>query len=345
MFFVKCVNMQERIPSGSSFGVGHHQPQLHMDTYTFGGPSGSCYFKDVTIVNDTDIWAVGEIYATPDTIYNAVHWDGNKWNLKKIMFPLCDINGNQQGSGPYPGDGIFAYSPNDIWFSCDVSLVHWNGHDFTPACMQLGYGQRNLGKMWGINGEIYLSGTNGFFAKYSNNLWTKMESGTTIDLRDVWGTQDGSVVWACGYSNDNSQSVLLKYDGTSWTTVWSSHPSAPPYGGLIESLWGDEHLYLAGTDGVYKQDVTGETNIQHLFTLTHFPYRIKGSAENNIAFVGDNGMIYHYNGSTWKLLNISELDQPLYSVAVSTNLIIAVGSDYTIGFGAALIYLGKRNSN
>ena len=53
-------------------------------TYTFGGTGGSSYFKDVAIINDSDIWAVGAIYTSPETTYNAAHWDGNKWRLIQI---------------------------------------------------------------------------------------------------------------------------------------------------------------------------------------------------------------------------------------------------------------------
>jgi len=307
--------------------------------HTFGGPNGSSGFKDVAVVSDTDIWAVGEIYMASDTLYNAAHWNGREWELERVPYYY-------QSQPLYNSiNSVFAFNSNDVWFGIG-SLIHWDGHNFNPVDLSNVLGPHSIYKIWGTsNSGFYIVGDRGAIAFYDGSNWTKQASATTIDLRDIWGTPDGSVVWASGYSNDNSQSVLLKSDGTTWTTVWSSHPSAPPYGGLIESLWGDEHLYLVGTDGAYKQDVTGETNIQHLFTLTHFPYRVKGSSEDNIAFVGDNAMIYHYNGSTWQLLNYSGLDQPLYSVAVSTNLIVAVGSDYTIGFGAALIYFGKRSFN
>ena len=51
-------------------------------TYTFGGTGGSSYFKDVAIINDSDIWAVGEIYSD-SSMYNAVHWNGKNWELRK----------------------------------------------------------------------------------------------------------------------------------------------------------------------------------------------------------------------------------------------------------------------
>jgi hypothetical protein len=55
-------------------------------------------------------------------------------------------------------------------------------------------------------------------------------------------------------------------------------------------------------------------------------------------------MIWHWNGADWKQLN-TQSGQPLYSLAVSQTMIAAVGSDFNIGLGAALIYLGKRYSN
>ncbi|NOX65840.1 MAG: hypothetical protein GXO85_08580 [Chlorobi bacterium] len=65
------------------------------ETYTFGGVNGSSYLKDVAIINENNIWAVGEIH-TEETDqfdsngvwvkpYNAIHWDGSTWELKRIL--------------------------------------------------------------------------------------------------------------------------------------------------------------------------------------------------------------------------------------------------------------------
>jgi len=306
--------------------------------YTFGGAGGSSYFKDVAIINDTDIWAVGAIYTAADTTYNAAHWNGRAWSLKKIS---ANFRGNFITTTM---EGIFAFSSTDIWLAAS-DPIHGDGQNWVDYDIRSipGYDSLSVSKCWGTTSNMmYFVGRGGSIIRYNGTTWTKQSSGTTIDLRDVWGTADGSVVWACGYSNDNSQSVLLKYDGSSWQTVWSSHPSAPPYGGLIISLWGGQHLYLAGTDGIFRQAIAGEDSVVHLFSLTHFPYRLKGSSENNIAFVGDFGMIWHYNGTDWKQLNETALDQPLYSVAVSTNAIVSVGSDYSSFPNTALIYVGRR---
>lgn len=329
-----------RNPVGPPPGADTTSDNFTWTQYTFGGQGGSSYFKDVAIVNDTDIWAVGSIYTSPDTMYNAAHWDGVKWSLLQIPFyTIC----GQSHITPYAINTVFAYSGDDIWFSDGGEVVHWVDSSYEHDCSVGSIINGAINKIWGTSSaDLYAVGNVGTIIRYSNGTWTQMPSGTTIDLRDVWGSSDGSVVWACGYSNDNSQSILLKYDGTSWKTVWSSHPSMPPYGGVITSLWGLDSLYLVGTDGAFREEIGGEDSVQHLFSLRDFPYRIRGSAGNNIAFVGDDAMIYHYNGSTWKLVNISTLDQPLYSVAVSKDMIVAIGSDYSVGFGAALIYVGKR---
>ena len=58
-------------------------------TWTFCEHSSSVLY-DVAIIDENNIWAVGEIYMNdslgqPDPkAYNAVHWDGNNWSLKKI---------------------------------------------------------------------------------------------------------------------------------------------------------------------------------------------------------------------------------------------------------------------
>ena len=85
-------------------------------TFTFGASNaGSSYLQDVAVVSDSDIWAVGAVYldsadGVPDpNAYNAVHWNGKEWQPIKIMFPLCDPNGNELGFGAYQAKGIFAF--------------------------------------------------------------------------------------------------------------------------------------------------------------------------------------------------------------------------------------------
>jgi len=58
-------------------------------TFEFGEHSSSVLY-DVAIIDENNIWAVGEIYMKDSSgnydphAYNAVHWDGTKWELKKI---------------------------------------------------------------------------------------------------------------------------------------------------------------------------------------------------------------------------------------------------------------------
>lgn len=56
-------------------------------SWSFGSYSATSLY-DVAIINENDIWAVGEILiadsvGTGYTVYNAVHWDGQSWELKK----------------------------------------------------------------------------------------------------------------------------------------------------------------------------------------------------------------------------------------------------------------------
>ncbi|WP_457565776.1 hypothetical protein [Caldithrix abyssi] len=59
-------------------------------TFEFGGEGGSSSFYDVAIIDENDIWAVGEIYTANDK-YNAAHWDGEKWELRKIKTMLVAV--------------------------------------------------------------------------------------------------------------------------------------------------------------------------------------------------------------------------------------------------------------
>lgn len=99
-------------------------------TWTFGEHSSSVLY-DVAIIDENNIWCVGEIYMNdslgqPDPKrYNAVIWNGINWNVIRIPYTY-------QGTDFYhPIQSVFAFGPNDIWF-CGNGVIRWNGSSFIP---------------------------------------------------------------------------------------------------------------------------------------------------------------------------------------------------------------------
>jgi len=95
-----------------------------------GDPLTSGFF-DVSIINGNNIWAVGYIetdeYDTSTGFdyskYNAAHWDGNEWTLKKIVLRYDLMNMGQvfsyYDSSGQEIRGVY-YIDNELWF---MSLV------------------------------------------------------------------------------------------------------------------------------------------------------------------------------------------------------------------------------
>jgi len=348
LLFISSCHKNEPCTTCPPSGPNTTSHSFNFTQFTFGGNAGSSHFEDVAIINDSLAYAVGAVYLTdslgnPDpNAYNFAKWNGVHWELKRIQFlTIC----GQSSQTPYPAKAILSFSDSDIWIAmAGDQIVRWNGSTQSASvCLPVSF---SVNKLWGESANsIYAVGNGGNILHYDGSAWTKLESGTTVDLQDVWGSSDGKTVWACGRTYNNFQSILLKYDGTSWKTVWTlGATTTPPYGDLVTSLWGTSTLYVASNLGIYTQDISGADMAKQILSIDHFAYRIRGSAENNIAVAGDFAMIWHYNGGTWRLLNETNANQVLFSAAVSSQLIVGVGSDFNvgIGLGAGLIYMGRR---
>ena len=298
-------------------------------TFTFGEHSSSI-LRDVAIIDENNIWVVGEIYMNdedgePDPhAYNAARWDGETWELKRIFYK----------NGLWSIRSILAFSSDDIWFD---PWVYWDGNNYIekeiPSIL-IGHGTN---KMWGTSSDnFYVVGNNGLIAHYDGTQWRKLESGTTVGVIDIWGYENpvtGEEEIYCAVTDfvEYTERGVLKIVNKAVTEMIPREQE-----GGIASVWTNNGvpLYSSG-HGVYRfatgdwKEITIGTNA--------FTTEVRGTGLNDIFVSGHFGTIAHYNGVDWHIF--PEVYNALYfSVAVRDNIVVAAGTRD----GKAVVTIGRR---
>jgi hypothetical protein len=308
------------------------------ELFTFGS-SGSSVLYDVSIVNKDNIWAVGTIHTTEtDTIdslgnwippYNALHWDGQRWELKRILY---------QG-GFWEINTVFAFSSTDIWFE---AFVRWNGTNFIEMQIPGILIGHNISKVWGLaSTDFYVVGSEGFIAHYNGSSWQKLESGTVLPIQDIWGDEDNEiyVIASTKYYGDDSKVFKIEHE-----TVTEIPNTGLPWS--ISGLWFKSGLgyYIVG-DGIYysRSSPTMPSWKEIIPKITnYYSHAIKGKDINDLFLVGSYNTVVHFNGLTWKDYSNNELPNlgfHLQRVDFKDNIMAAIG--YLGNKG--IIILGERN--
>lgn len=323
-------------------------------TWTFGEHSSSVLY-DVAIINENNIWAVGEIYMKDSlgnidhNAYNAVHWDGSEWQLKRIKtYSSCD-----------PVDyssirSITAFDSNNIIFMTGGSIIKYDGTNYKIDCTIRPLITGQLNKLWGSSSsDLYAVGNGGNIAHWDGVKWTKIESpigtgGTTVDLLDIWGSPDGSIVWSCGYSSNYSTSALIKFRNNVAETVFegmSISLSNGYYIGPISGVWTNNNyqVFMMNWGGIFSL----QNNTQFFLEkeVVHFSdvgFGIDGANSNSLFFCGE-GFIGHWNGYTYKEYpEIFMTGRLLRDIKANTNTVCAVGIDNKSPiYSTAVIVLGN----
>jgi hypothetical protein len=181
--------------SASTLPVTSHD--FSWQSWEFGENIRTSFLYDISIISESDIWAVGEIYTedsyTYDSLgnwilpYNAVHWDGNDWELKRILWEEWAFSYLKTVQG---------FSEHDVFYGV-TNLMHWNGEineqveipDDAFLAVQNG--------IWGNSADYFvIAGDNGSIAQRANGTWSKIESGTSLRLLDVHGNSRNDFVIA-----------------------------------------------------------------------------------------------------------------------------------------------------
>lgn len=300
-------------------------------TFEFGQHSNSVLY-DVAIIDENNIWAVGEIYmndanGNPDPIaYNAIHWDGNEWKVKKISVPF---RGNII---TLPLEGVFAFSITDIWFVGSLP-IHGDGNNWTMYDLRTTVNPNiSLSKAWGTSSSnIYFVGRNGSIAHWNGSSWKKIESGITLNLQDIWGdinikhnTKEIICIAANIFTNQGTK--VIKIDENETKELTGTGLTA--YSSGIWFKTGRKYYVVGG-------GVQTKTNVYNSAGWYRFPdgivndyysYKVKGTVLNDIFIVGTAGKVIHYNGRTWKKYSELISEQVEYNgISSRNNKIVVVG--------------------
>jgi hypothetical protein len=314
------------------------------ETFTFGGEGGSSYLRDVAIINENDIWAVGEIY-TKDTYtydsngvfqhpYNAVHWDGNEWELIRV------------GNSGYPRRTVFAFGESDVWFD---GTIKWNGTEYKVYKEGFPLNPNGTGwlrnAMWGeSSNNFYLVGNGGNIAHYNGSSWSKIESGTELDLYDIWGdmneqTGEYEILAVGAKLLESTDRVILSIKSNHAEKINDVDITQP-----LSTVWfKTNRKYIVAGSGRYSKEKISQAkwSIKLKEITNYYTNRIRGNELNDLFIVGAYGNVMHYNGISWKSYLNKELPMingNLLGLSQRGDLVLTVGSNDR----KALIHLGYR---
>lgn len=291
------------ISPDNSDTTSHH---VEWEFYTFGD-FASCYLNDIAIIDENDIWAVGEIYLN-DSLgnkdldrYNAVHWNGQKWEVLRI-----EVQTLGQSSVAILYD-IFVLPSGDIVLSSGIPYLPDGNGWKSYHLWDLGIFDDNDGALYHIWGtgidNLYFGGNKGTLVHYDGENWQKIETGTTLSIYDIYGSfnnksQDWEILVVASNLFNNEGCKIFRINGLDVDTLSSK--------GLawgISDIWfiPNEKYYIVG-DGIYQKDQLGDA-IWDVYPAgevsSYGSGGISGNGLNDVFIVGSYFEVVHYNGSTW----------------------------------------------
>jgi len=301
---------------------------------TLGDGNGSVLY-DVAIINDTLAYAVGEIYKKDSTgqfetdAYNAARWDGNNWNLERIPYKAFP-NATQR----FPGGlrAIYAFGLNQIIVT-QGSMVRWyDGVRWSEEEFLFNHFTDTVGgirKFWGTSkSNLYGVGDKGAIWYYNGSVWKRVESGTGLPIRDIFGARDKLredneiLCIAEGYGTPGGSKVL-SIEGTNVHELTMN-------GLLSWSLWDiwfvPKRKYIAVGDGLWQARSLNGVWSRNSDLPALFKTSIHGKGLNDIAVCGAYWLLAHYNGVNWRTY-FPFTSGSLTSIKINNNKIIAVGGN------------------
>jgi plastocyanin len=323
---------------GATGGVSECRPAWS-ETPT---PPGTNSFYGSAAFALTDVWAVGSHYDGIGDRPLAEHFDGGQWVTVPVPAP---------GTGGAYLRGVGGSSGTDVWAigyqitrtGANKTLIeHYDGTSWTilpspnPASLASYLSAViavAMNDVWAVghyldNGGVYRT----LVEHWDGTSWMIVSSpnaGNGDNALNGIAAASSNDIWAVGYQSSapgaSSSTLVLHFDGTSWTIVPSPNP-----GGLTSSLAGvvamaDGRIWAAG---FYYDGTQGRTLLLHgdtsgFETVPGEDFPSEGNVLNGIAASGSGdifaagyhypngtsdyqGLIEHYDGTQWRRVSSAQ---------------------------------------
>jgi hypothetical protein len=267
---------------------------------------------DVWGSSATDVFVVGEEDSETGVASVIRHYDGTSWGPQRRQLDV--ILRAVWGSS---STDVYAVGSDDN--SNAAIVLHYDGSQwikvpgFDPG-QSAAFGFESV---WGSSAtDVFAVGSvfDGLFDEslifhYDGSSWRRMQVPGSVlpSLVDVWGSS-GTDVYAVGQIDEDppSTGVVLHFNGTSWSPVVQREGFTPL------SIWGSSSadVFAAGFQ------VSGTSPDFRVFgRILHFDgmawsrvdlpsgvgvlHGIWGSSSRDVFAVGDDGVIVHFDGTTW----------------------------------------------
>ncbi|MCK9408592.1 MAG: hypothetical protein WCX28_08055 [Bacteriovoracaceae bacterium] len=292
---------------------------------TLGESSGSS-LRDITILNDSLAFAVGEMFVrdsidtTKQTSNAIAKWNGKTWTTMKIYY-----NNNSLVSEIL---GIYVLNEKEIYLAAG-SIYKWDGQsknaELVFSRLSLPDPMATIYKLWGNSNNIYGIGQRGTLVFYNGSTWQQLNSGTVLQLNDIWGavnplnSEYEILIAASDHALNNGKMIIRINSDQSTNQIIDSGLNWENSG-----IWfvPNKKYYIAG-DGIFLTNEIGMPWESAVNTTT-FTTGVRGNNENDIFIAGIQMLLMHFNGASWKKY-FPDGNTHFARVAIKNDFMIAVG--------------------
>jgi hypothetical protein len=160
-------------------------------------------------------------------------------------------------------------------------------------------------------------GSNGIILNYSGGKWRTIPSETDVQLNGIWGSPGGRNIFVVGaprvVGSQQLRYTIIRYDSTKWSLMETT--VVQPERGQLNGVWGTSgtDVFAVGDDGVILHFNGKRWQLMDSGTTAHL-YGIWGFSSNQVYAVGDYGTILFYNGAQWQSVDQNPDGRPVEAI-------------------------------